>query len=341
MPTILAHFCSCAWNHYHVERPTYLDLYCNFVWWTTRFSHVQMHVHPTLNYVSCSPPQSRHMSQNHHLPITMLHGLMDMLRSNALSISNSYSLWANLMRVRTCLRLINGFFCCTCASNPTAFKACLTMMSKQQFTCVHIGVFFFYCRCSSKSTFNNGSDTMPLLSVCKKLWITSSLSFNLTPCILPHVRYKKNGSCPLKWQLCVQKHCFWVAPKFGAFVLETTEAYIYNNSINCTSCTMKLRLRNAQEISQPSQLDNAHINVGRVAANKSEYCNPKHFNVSGLETLYPIHFLASHLCNWSLGLLLWSLHHFVCDLNWLTMRAEVEFVYNILSFVWYYIWQPL
>ena len=60
---------------------------------------------------------------------------------------------------------------------------------------------------------------------------------------------------------------------------------------------MKLRLRNAQEISQPSQLDNAHINVGRVAANKSEYCNPKHFNVSYLETLYPIHFLASHLCN--------------------------------------------
>ena len=35
MPTILARFCSCPWNHYHVERPTYLDLDCKFVLWTT------------------------------------------------------------------------------------------------------------------------------------------------------------------------------------------------------------------------------------------------------------------------------------------------------------------
>ena len=33
-----------------------------------------------------------------------------------------------------------------------------------------------------------------------------------------------------------------------------------------------------------------------------------------LETLNPFHFLVSHLCNWLLGLLLWSLHHFI---SWL------------------------
>jgi hypothetical protein len=31
MPTIVAQFCSCAWDHYLVERPTYLDLDCKYV----------------------------------------------------------------------------------------------------------------------------------------------------------------------------------------------------------------------------------------------------------------------------------------------------------------------
>ena len=52
-----------------------------------------------------------------------------------------------------------------------------------------------------------------------------------------------------------------------------------------------------------------------------------------LETLFIFDFLVLHFCNWLLELLLWSLHHFVCDLNWLAMGAEVEFVYNVLNFV--------
>ena len=36
MPTILTRSCSCAWDHYLVERPTYLDPYCNYVQWTIR-----------------------------------------------------------------------------------------------------------------------------------------------------------------------------------------------------------------------------------------------------------------------------------------------------------------
>ena len=31
IPTILVRSCSCAWDHYHVERPTYLDPDYNFV----------------------------------------------------------------------------------------------------------------------------------------------------------------------------------------------------------------------------------------------------------------------------------------------------------------------
>jgi hypothetical protein len=37
--------------------------------------------------------------------------------------------WANLRHVRTCLQLIDNFFCCTCAPNPTSLKAHLTVMS--------------------------------------------------------------------------------------------------------------------------------------------------------------------------------------------------------------------
>ena len=92
-----------------------------------------MPIHPTFNFLPCSRSKSHYASPNYHRPTTMLHGLLDMLRSNALSISNptpwptiwvkhisirlvikiyafssmvqfSY-LWANLGHVRTCLRL--------------------------------------------------------------------------------------------------------------------------------------------------------------------------------------------------------------------------------------------
>ena len=66
MPTILARSCSCAWDHYHVERTTYLDPNCNFVWWTTKRKHVP--IHPTFNFVPCSRLKSCHASPNHHWP---------------------------------------------------------------------------------------------------------------------------------------------------------------------------------------------------------------------------------------------------------------------------------
>ena len=47
-----------------------------------------MPIHPTFNFIPCSQPKSRHASPNHHWPTSMLHNLMNMLRSNAFSISN-------------------------------------------------------------------------------------------------------------------------------------------------------------------------------------------------------------------------------------------------------------
>jgi hypothetical protein len=117
-----------------------------------------MPIHPTFNFIPCSRPKSRHASPNHHRPTAMLHGLMDMLRSNAFSISNptlwptiwvkpiylclltenhafqssvvlfSY-FWANLMHARTRLRLINSFLCYTCAPNLASLKTRLIVLS--------------------------------------------------------------------------------------------------------------------------------------------------------------------------------------------------------------------
>jgi hypothetical protein len=61
---------------------------------------------------------------------------------------------------------------------------------KQQFTCF-VSKMFCCHKSNSKSTFNYKSDTMPLVSVCKKPWMPSYLSLNLTPNIFPQMCYKR------------------------------------------------------------------------------------------------------------------------------------------------------
>ena len=53
-----------------------------------------------------------------------------------------------------------------------------------------------------------------------------------------------------------------------------------NDSTNCTSHYYGTKA--TQEISQHSQLHNAQkdVDIERVAANKSKYFNPDHFNIS-------------------------------------------------------------
>ena len=60
-----------------------------------------------------------------------------------------------------------------------------------------------------------------------------------------------------------------------------------NDSTNCTSRTIGSRLHDAQESSQCFQLHNAHkdVDVGKEAANKIDYCNPNHFDISYFRNL--------------------------------------------------------
>ena len=97
---------------------------------------------------------------------------------------------------------------------------------------------------------------------------------------------------------------------------------------------MEPRLHNAQEISRRSQLHNAHIgvDVGRVAANKNEYCNPNHLNISYFENPKPFFTLWSHI--YAIDYLDSCFDQMITlfsYLNRLTMRAKVKCVYNILN----------
>ena len=175
-----------------------------------------MLIHPTFNFIPCSRPKSRHASPNYQRPPIMAHGLMDMLRSNAFSIFNPTP-WptilitptyicivignhtfpsingpilipsANLMLARACSWLRNCFFCCTCAPNLASLKAHLIILSNNNLPISN--QIFFCCKCNSKSTFNNKSDTTPLLLVYKKLWTPTSLFLNLAPYIVLKIRY--------------------------------------------------------------------------------------------------------------------------------------------------------
>ena len=75
----------------------------------------------------CSPSQIQHndLPFELNLWIFVLSLKIMCFQSSMVQISN---LWANLRRVRTCLRLRNGFLCCTCAPNPTFLKVCLIVM---------------------------------------------------------------------------------------------------------------------------------------------------------------------------------------------------------------------
>ena len=163
-------------------------------------------MHPTFNFVPFSRPKSRCASPNHHQPTTMLHSLMDMLRSNAFSIFNPTpwpTIWVKL--VYFCLVTENHVFpiindsILIPLSKPQACenmfmtKKWLPLLHlctqsnlsqstphndvRQQFTCFKSKL-FCCCKCNSKSTFSNKSDTSPLLLVCKKLWAPSSLSIS-------------------------------------------------------------------------------------------------------------------------------------------------------------------
>jgi hypothetical protein len=163
-----------------------------------------MPIHPPFNYVPWSRPKSHHAFPNHHQPTIMLHGMMDMLRSNAFSISNPTSwptiwvesiylclvtenprfqssngsiliLWANLKRMRTCLQLKNGFLCCTCAPNPSSLKARLIVVSNNN---LHVSDW------SSFAITNAVPNQPSVTKVTQRLFSWSARSFGHPPLCL-------------------------------------------------------------------------------------------------------------------------------------------------------------
>ena len=205
---------------------------------------------------------------------------------------------------------------------------------RQQFTCFRSKLF----RCgiiNFKSTFGNKIDTTPLLSVCKKLWTPSFLSLNLAPYIHPHMRYKKLDHAHLSISFASRQNtASKLHQNLVLLFLRQQRHTTTNNPTNGTSRTMEPRLHDAQEISRRSQLHNPHrdVDVGRVAANKNKYCNPNHLNISSFKNHKPFilfGFTFMQLITWTIALItLFS------GLNRLTMGAEVEFVHNVLGFVW-------
>ena len=183
----------------------------------------------------------------------------------------------------------------------------------QQLSCFNSKL--FWCRkCSFKLTFNYKSDNnvfslglqeaLDALLFVSQSHPTSFLRCATKDWLMPTKAATLRVETPLL--SCTKVWCFCSSDNGGLITTVKT-------STNCTSHTMEPVLHNAHRISRHSQLRKAHTNVdvGRVATNKNEYCNPNHFNISYLTTLNPFQFLVSHLCNILLRLLLWLLHHFV------------------------------
>ena len=178
-----------------------------------------MPIHPTFNFVPCSRPKSRNASPNHHWSTTILHSVMNMLRSNAFSISDPTpwpTMWIKpiylcLVTKNLTFLIINGLILIL-LSKPQACENMYTTHKwlpllhlctqsnlsqstphsdvRQQFTCFKSKL-FCCCKWSSNSTFSSKSYTTPLLLVCKKLWMPSFLSLSMASYILPHMRYKR------------------------------------------------------------------------------------------------------------------------------------------------------
>ena len=70
--------------------------------------------------------------QHHDLPsklnLSIIVSSLKITHFQSSMVQFSY-LWATLMDARTCLRVINGFLCCSCAPNTMSLKSRLTMMS--------------------------------------------------------------------------------------------------------------------------------------------------------------------------------------------------------------------
>ena len=183
-------------------------------------------------------------------------------------------LWANLKRVRTCLSFKNVFLCHTYAPNPTSLKAHLTVMSNNN-------LLVSYRICFDVANAIQSWPSIP--RVTQHLFSRFARSFGhpplyvsiLPPYILPQMYYLRLAHAHYSGNFASGNTAPKLHQSLVFLFLRQQRHTATNDSTNCTSCTMEPRLHYAQEISQRSQLRNAHrdVNVGKVAANKSKYFN--------------------------------------------------------------------
>ena len=175
------------------------------------------------------PAQKPCASPNHHRPTTMLHNLMDMLKSNAFSISNPTP-WhviqveliylCQVAKNHTFL-IINGpiliplskpqacesmftthkwFLLLHCAPNPTSLKARLTMMSDNNLPISYWSCFVVAYAIPSQSSVTRVTQRLFYrLQEALDALLFASRSCPLYP---SSNALHKIGFCPLIWQLC-------------------------------------------------------------------------------------------------------------------------------------------
>ena len=269
-----------------------------------------MPIHPTFSFVSCSgpktimhpqiitdpppcltvwwtcwgPTRSSSPIQLHDLPFE-LHLFIFVLSLEIthfqLSMVQFSYLWANYRACQNMFTIEKWFLLLHLCTQSSLSQSTPYSDVKQEFTCLKSKSSCCHI-CNSKSTFSNKSDTMPLLLVYKKLWMPSSLSLNLAPYIIPQMHYRRLAHAHYNNNFASRKTTSKLHQNLVLMFLRQWSHTATNDSTNCTSCTLEPRLHNAQEILWRSQLHNAHrdVDVGKVVANKSNYCNPVYFDIS-------------------------------------------------------------
>ena len=244
-------------------------------------------------------------------------------------------LWANLKHLRTCLRLIIVFLCYTCAPNLAFLKTYITVMSDNKSPISNKICFVVAYAVPSWSSVTRVTQRS-FFPFTKALDVVLFVSQS-RPLHPPSNAQRKIASYPLQRQL-------WIVN--CAPLLSCTKAWCLHSWDN-QGIRLQMILQNA-----PHVLWNQGYIIHKISYNVLNYTMHTHMLMLEkwrrtkmsivtlttstfpiLETLIPFIFSVLHLCNWLLGLVLWWLYHFVCDLNQLTVGAEVEFVYNVLNFV--------
>ena len=213
--------------------------------------------------------------------------------------------------MRTCLQRLNDFICYTCAPNPKSLKAHLIVMSENN---LHV---------SDQSCFDitNAIPSRPLIiRMTQRLFSRLAKSFGCPPLclsILPPTSFfgcvtkewitsTKVSTLRVKTPLlsCAKAWCFYSWDNTGIWlqtILQIVPYVLWNQGYEMHKKSHDV-LKYAMHIQMSMLEEWWWTKMSNLTLTTS--------TILILETLNSFHFLVSHLCNWLLELLLWSLHQF-------------------------------